>query len=250
MKNSSFSGLQGGRDSVSELPVGGFLKQSFNDYPGRVSAVIFTRGCNFRCVYCHNPELVLPNKLARSKPLSREEIFSWLSMNKVLLDAVVITGGEPTLHAGLPECIRQIKALGLEVKLDTNGTNPEMLEQLIRDSLVDYVAIDVKTVLDYRKYFSLCGGSVTQETVKAVRRSLCLLHESGMDSEARTTLLGSHHTWEDVTELIRLIELRFFLQECNTSKTLQVIAEKGFSRKEIAELLETIEPKRKNVCLR
>ena len=250
MKNSSFSGLQGNRDGVLELPVGGFLKQSFNDYPGRVSAVIFTRGCNFRCVYCHNPELVLPDKLALSKPLSRKEIFSWISMNRALLDAVVITGGEPTLHAGLPECLRQIKVLGLEVKLDTNGTNPEMLERLIHDALVDYVAMDVKTVLDNRKYALLCGVPVTERTIADVRRSLCLLHESGVDSEVRTTLLGSHHSREDVLELIGLIDLPFFLQECNPSKTLQNVAEKGFGRKEIAKLVESSEPKKENVCLR
>lgn len=250
MKNNSFSGLQGNRAGVLDLPVGGFLKQSFNDYPGRVSAVIFTRGCNFRCVYCHNPELVLPDRLAGSKQLSQERIFSWLSMNRALLDAVVITGGEPTLHAGLPECIRIIRALGLEVKLDTNGTNPEMLELLIQDALVDYVAMDVKTVPDHRKYAAVCGVPVAERTIENIRRSLYLLHGSGVDSEVRTTLLGSYHSREDIIELIGLIKLPFFLQEFDSSKTLQNLAEKSFGRKEIEKLVEISEPKKRNVCLR
>lgn len=242
--------MQGFGSSVPGIPVGGFLKQSFNDYPGRVSAVIFTRGCNFRCVYCHNPELVLPDRLAGSKPLSQERIFSWLSMNRALLDAVVITGGEPTLHAGLPEYIKEIRTEGLEVKLDTNGTNPEMLELLIQDALLDYIAMDVKTVLDNRKYAAVCGVPVAEKTIENIRRSLCLLHESGVDSEVRTTLLGSHHSREDVIELVGLIELPFFLQECNPSKTLQSLAENRFGRKEIEELVENSEPKKRNVCLR
>ncbi len=234
----------------SRLPIGGFLKQSFNDYPGKVSAVVFTRGCNFRCVYCHNPELVLPKLFAGKDPLSHESVAGWISLNRALLDAVVITGGEPTLHTELPAWIAGIKALGLEVKLDTNGTNPGMLERLIGEKLVDYIAMDLKTVLDYRKYAALCGNCVTGQTIEDIRRSLILLHDSGVSCEVRTTLLVSHHSCDDVLELVRSTALPFFLQECNTAKTLCALAEKGPVRQEIAELLETIEPNRSNVCLR
>ncbi len=242
--------MQGFGNSVPDFSVGGFLKQSFNDYPGKVSAVIFTRGCNFRCVYCHNSELVLPESIAGSKPLSQEWMFSWLLKNRALLDAVVITGGEPTLHAGLRECLSRVRMLGLEVKLDTNGTNPDMLELLIQEALVDYVAMDVKTVLDRQKYALLCGVPVSEKIIGAVRRSLRLLHESGIDSEVRTTLLGSHHSREDVVELIGLTDLPFFLQECDSSRTLQNVAVDGLGRKEIEELVEISEPKKRNVCLR
>ncbi len=235
---------------VYRLPIGGLLKQSLNDYPGRVSAVMFTRGCNFRCVYCHNPELVLPDRLVDSRPLANEAVFAWLSLNRGLLDAVVITGGEPTLHSGLPDCIRRIKSLGLEVKLDTNGTHPEMLGTLIREGLVDYIAMDLKSVPDYRKYAALCGGLVTERTIEAILQSLVLLHESGVRCEVRTTLLGSHHTGNDVARLVRMVHVPYFLQECNPEKTLRNVAKKGFTGKEFEKLIESLEQKRGNVCLR
>lgn len=247
--NNAFQQSEAGKHHI-RLPIGGFLKQSFSDYPGKIAAVLFTRGCNFRCVYCHNPELVLPDLLQRSKPLEVKRVLAWLSSNSSLLDAVVITGGEPTMHPSLPEFIRQIKLLGLEVKLDTNGTNPQMLEMLMGHKLVDYVAMDIKSVLDYPKYASVCGERFTETMLGNIKRSLALLHEVVIDCEIRTTLLGSHHTEKDIAELVRLVRIPYFLQECNSLKTLQVIVGKRFSRKEIAELIESLEPKGGNVCLR
>jgi pyruvate formate lyase activating enzyme len=245
-------GLQqqaGGKEDF-RLPIGGFLKQSFSDFPGRVAAVLFTRGCNFRCIYCHNPELVLPDLLRHSKPYEVKGILEWLSSNRSLLDAVVITGGEPTMHPSLPDFIRQIKSLGLEVKLDTNGTNPQMLEMLMSDKIVDYIAMDIKNVLDHRKYASVCGVGFSETMLADVTRSLTLLHDAVIDCEIRTTLLGSHHSENDIAELVRLVRIPYFLQECNSSKTLQAIAPKRWGRKEIAELMESLEPKVGNVCLR
>ena len=118
------------------------------DYPGKIASVVFTQGCNFSCPYCHNRELipVSPGSFP-SAP-----VFSHLEKNRLLLDGVVITGGEPTLHSGLPDFIKAVRDLGLAVKLDTNGTNPKMLEILIRQDLVDYIAMDVKSSMDSERY--------------------------------------------------------------------------------------------------
>ncbi|MCG8341235.1 MAG: anaerobic ribonucleoside-triphosphate reductase activating protein [Chlorobiales bacterium] len=239
---------QGTGEGVSRFPVGGFLPQSLNDYPGRVSAVIFTRGCNFRCVYCHNPELVLPERLSGSEPISHEWIFSKLSSNRELLDAVVITGGEPTLHDSLPDFAARVKDLGLEVKLDTNGANPRMLEKLMHEELVDYIAMDLKAALDCGKYSLVCGCVVTDKMIENILRSLRLLHEAGLSCEVRATVHSRYHTKEDITGLVRLVRIPFFLQICNSEKTLRSVDKNLYTAAEISRIIESIEPNGKNNC--
>ncbi len=116
------------------MKIGGFQKFSLIDYPGKIAAVIFTQGCNFRCPYCHNPELVLPELFEKEIPF--KEIMEFLKFRKEKLDGVVVTGGEPTLQADLSEVIRDIKNLGYSIKLDTNGTNPEVIKELIDEKLL------------------------------------------------------------------------------------------------------------------
>ena len=129
------------------MRIGAFLKQSLIDWEGRVSAVIFTKGCNFRCGYCHNPYLVLPELLRQTQDIEEHEVLDFLDRRKNWLDGVVISGGEPTLHEDLIPFIQKIKALGLPVKLDTNGSHPEVLEQLIGGKWIDAVAMDIKSAL-------------------------------------------------------------------------------------------------------
>ncbi|HEC86320.1 MAG TPA: anaerobic ribonucleoside-triphosphate reductase activating protein, partial [Thermoplasmatales archaeon] len=126
--------------------IGGFQRFSLIDYPGKICAIIFTQGCNFRCPYCHNPELVNPKLF--QEPIDENDIFRFLEMRKGKLDAVEITGGEPTLQPDLIEFMRKIKAMGFLIKLDTNGTNPEVVEKIIKNKLVDYIAMDVKAPLE------------------------------------------------------------------------------------------------------
>lgn len=132
------------------IRIGGLVKQSFVDWDGVLSAVVFTKGCNFRCSYCHNPALVVPALMRERPDVAESEVFDYLARRRGWLDGVVVTGGEPTLHAGLPAFLERVKALGYRVKLDTNGTNPEMLRQLIASGAVDFVAMDIK-------HFSGCG---------------------------------------------------------------------------------------------
>ena len=139
--------------------IGGLQKISLLDYPGHISAIIFTQGCNFRCPFCYNPMLVEPAGSGKSKYLEKikqkdyptieeDNLFAFLKKRQGKLDAVVITGGEPTIHRDLPNFLNKIKKLDYKIKLDTNGTNPLLLQQLIKKKLVDYIAMDIKSSFD------------------------------------------------------------------------------------------------------
>lgn len=174
------------------IRIGGLVKQSFVDWDGVLSAVVFTKGCNFRCSYCHNPALVVPALMRERPDVAESEVFDYLARRRGWLDGVVVTGGEPTLHAGLPAFLERVKALGYRVKLDTNGTNPEMLRQLIASGAVDFVAMDIKHFPDAEHY-----GAVTllsQAMMDNVLRSIGILRRGGTEYELRTTLLPGIHT--------------------------------------------------------
>lgn len=174
------------------IRIGGVVKQSLVDWDGLLAAVVFTKGCNFRCGYCHNPALVVPSLMDGRPDLEVGEVLDYLSGRRGWLDGVVVTGGEPTLHAGLPAFIGRVKALGYRVKLDTNGTNPVMLDRLLTSGVVDFVAMDVKHLPDAEHY-----GAVTplsQAMMDNVLRSIGILRRSGVEYELRTTLLPGVHT--------------------------------------------------------
>ncbi|MDD5269951.1 MAG: anaerobic ribonucleoside-triphosphate reductase activating protein [Candidatus Omnitrophica bacterium] len=160
------------------MKIGGLVKCSFIDYPGKISAVIFTQGCNFRCPYCHNPQLVYPGMF--EKPIPFTHVYDFLRERRGLLDAVVFCGGEPTLQADLPEKIRAVKALGYFVKIDTNGSRPDVLAEIL--PYLDYIAMDVKAPFG-PAYSSVCGVSVDDYEI---RRSMLLIRASGIPYEFRT----------------------------------------------------------------
>lgn len=176
--------------------IGGFVKNSFVDYPGLISSVIFTVGCNFRCWYCHNSHLFEK----KENNIKEEEIFKFLSSHKTFIDAVVISGGEPTLQHDLIEFIAKIKKLGYKVKLDTNGTNFDILKALIEAKLVDYVAMDIKAPLE--KYQTIVGKHCFIDSVK---QSINLLLNSDIESEFRTTF-SPDLTLEDIEEICKMIK--------------------------------------------
>jgi len=142
--------------------IGGFQKFSLIDYPGKICAIIFTRGCNFRCRYCHNPELVIPEKYAPEISLS--EIYDFLENRRGKLDAVSITGGEPTLQPDLIKTMKKIKDMGFLIKLDSNGSHPEVLEEVVNKKLADYLAMDVKAPL--KDYAKIVGRYIPPEKLK------------------------------------------------------------------------------------
>ena len=170
------------------MRIGGFVKQSLIDWEGVLSAVVFTKGCNFRCDYCHNPSLVLPSLTDHLPHLSETAIFDYLRRRREWIEGVVVTGGEPTLHPGLTGFLERVKRLGYRIKLDTNGTNTELLSALIDMGLVDCVAMDIKTIPD-REHYAKIYPAVTDRQMDNVQRSIDLLRKSGIDSRFRTPLI-------------------------------------------------------------
>ena len=210
------------------MKICGLNKTTLLDYPGCVSATIFVGGCNFRCPFCHNGDLVLcSNELPEYR---EEEVFSFLEKRKNVLEGVCVTGGEPTLYREMPEFIKKIKALGYKVKLDTNGSNPKMLRELVKEKLVDYVAMDIKAPIYH--YDKVCGVLVDVEKIK---ESVDFLKEKNVPYEFRTTVVRELHSKEDVIEIGKWISgaENYYLQSYQeTDKNLS----KGFMPMEETEL--------------
>ncbi len=178
------------------MRIGGLLKWSLIDYPGKVAAVVFTQGCPFRCPYCHNPELVIP--AAYEAPLDAAEVMRFLDRRRGRLEGVVVTGGEPTVQPGLAAFLERIRALGYPVKLDTNGCRPEVLRALIARRLVQFIAMDVKAPWDI--YPRLSG--VPTDT-SALRESVGIIAASGLPHQFRTTVVKAFLTPDDVAAVRR-----------------------------------------------
>lgn len=202
------------------MRIGAFLHQSFIDWDGRAAAVVFLRGCNFRCRYCHNPSLVIPELMAPEEDVPYENVMDFLRSRSEWLDGVVITGGEPTIHKELPEFLREIKGLGLAVKLDTNGTNPYMVEELIRDRLVDCIAMDVKTIPSVAFYEEI-SGNILPLHIWLIKRTVEVLQASSMEVCFRMTVIPGIHTEEIISRVRKLLEPKTLsLQEFRNSVTV------------------------------
>jgi pyruvate formate lyase activating enzyme len=180
------------------MEIKGFLDVSFVDWDGKISAVIFLPNCNFRCPFCHNFNLVSNPEKAETIPF--EQVKSQLERNKDWVDGVCITGGEPTLHGELPELCSRIKKMGFQVKVDTNGTNPTLLKELLKKGLVDYVAMDIKAPLTVQKYSEACGVNV-EKLLDNVKESIEALMESNIDYEFRTTVVPTLHDLDGIKQI-------------------------------------------------
>lgn len=179
------------------MNIQGFTKTTLLDYPGKVAATIFLGGCNFRCPFCHNASLVLSPE--QTPPYSLEDILRTLKKRRRVLDGVCISGGEPTLDANLPALCKCIKDLGYSIKLDTNGTNPDLLEELAEAHLIDYAAMDIKTSL--QNYPLLTG--VSRPDIDKIRQSAQWLLAGPIPFEFRTTVVRELHSDEDFIEISR-----------------------------------------------
>lgn len=210
--------------------IGGLQKTSLLDFPEKIAAIVFTVGCNFRCGYCHNPELI-------TGEAKIEEVFEFLKTRQGKLDGVVITGGEPCLQKDLPEFIKQVKELGFAVKLDTNGSFPEMLEKVLSD--LDYVAMDIKAPLE--KYSQIVNVDV--DTSK-ILKSIEVLKNGGVDYEFRTTVVKSQLSFEDFEKIGQLIQgaPRYYLQRFEASKILDksLENEKTYSTEEFKRIIDIL----------
>ncbi|MDD2745676.1 MAG: anaerobic ribonucleoside-triphosphate reductase activating protein [Candidatus Gracilibacteria bacterium] len=216
--------------------ISGIKTTTLLDYPGKVAAIIYTLGCNFRCGFCHNPEFVLPDEVRKQKDdvISEEAFFRFLETRKNFLEGVVICGGEPTIHQDLPEFASKIKNLGYLVKLDTNGSHPRMLQTMLVQQLVDYVAMDIKAPIE--RYTSLVG--VSHDT-NAYRESIRLLLTSDIDYEFRSTVIQGWHTEVDIREMAQDIAgaKKYFLQNYRPNQTLDPnFSGSSFTSEELIQL--------------
>jgi len=191
------------------MRIGGLQKTTLIDYPGRVAATVFLMSCNFRCPWCYSPELVLPKKIKNQPKISEKDFFDFLKERKGLLDGVCITGGEPTINKDLPDFIKKIKKLGYLVKIDTNGSAPQMLKNLIEEKLIDYVAMDIKAPRE--KYEEVAGRKIN---INNIEKNIKILKESIIDHEFRTTVVPTIHSKEDIIKIANWIgpAKKYYLQ--------------------------------------
>lgn len=199
------------------MKVTGIQKLTLLDYPGVVACTVFTAGCNFRCPFCHNAMLVLPEQID-DECLTDDEVFGFLKKRRGVLDGVAVTGGEPLLHADMPEFLASVKELGYKIKLDTNGSNPELLSEIVKNKLVDRVAMDIKNAPE--EYARTIG--LKSFDIAPVERSKEMLLRGDIDYEFRTTVVKGIHTKESLIGAAKWIEgaKEYYLQQFKDSGNL------------------------------
>jgi len=221
--------------------IGGLQKLTLIDYPGKIAATVFFIGCDFRCPFCYSPELVLPEKIKKQPRISEKEFFEFLKEKKGLLEGIVLCGGEPTINSDLPKFIKKIKKNGYAVKLDTNGSFPEMLRYLIDKKLIDYVALDIKAPRE--KYENVTGG---RANVKYIERTVSFLKENKIDYEFRTTVVPAFLKKEDILKIAQWISgaKKYYLQNFRPEKTLDPKFEKikPYTQEYLLEIQKAISP--------
>jgi pyruvate formate lyase activating enzyme len=219
------------------MKIGYVQKTSFIDYPGKISAVIFTQGCNFHCPYCHNPELVDTSRYGDTVDMG--DVYEFLEKRRGKLDAVVISGGEPTLQPGLTDFLQKVKTMGYLVKLDTNGSRPNIIQEAISEKVLDYIAMDIKA--PWEKY-SLVAGSLVNIT--HIKESIAVLMASDIDYEFRTTIVNTLLHPGDIMNIAKMIPgaRLYVLQKFVSSKHVDqtYINKSSFSDKEMENLITVL----------
>jgi len=220
--------------------IGGLQKVSLIDYPGHVAATVFCAGCNFSCPFCHNPELVKIGSDRFAMFLTENEVLEFLKTRQGMLEGVCVTGGEPVLQADLADFLKKIKELGFLVKLDTNGSRPEVLKDLIKQGLLDYIAMDIKGPLE--KYSKIVGADISLENI----------HESTeitrgfSEYEFRTTVVPALHEKDDFLSIARWLDgsKKYFLQQFRPEKTLDLVYStiKPYPDEKLAEFANMMRP--------
>jgi len=219
------------------IDIRGFIETSFLDWDGKITSVVFVPNCDFRCPFCRNSSLI--KKIESLPPLDSAVIDEFLSSRQKFIDGVVITGGEPTLQPDLPGYIDHIKSMGFLVKLDTNGSNPKMLGELISRNQLDYVAMDIKAPLDER-YYKVAAANVDLNKIK---ESIKILIDSGIEYEFRTTVCPAFHNEKDIEDIARVISgaKRYVLQQFVPKDTLDPEFEKikPYTKEQLTEIAKT-----------
>ena len=213
-------------------------KLTLLDYPQKMAATVFTYGCNLRCPFCHNALLVTEES---EGGITAEEVLSFLSKRKGMLEGVCVTGGEPLLQPDIEDFLKAIKDMGFSVKLDTNGTFPKKLKDLVRKGLVDYVAMDIKNC---REKYALTSGKLAMN-LSAIDESIRFLLSGEIDAEFRTTVVKNFHTLEDILKITDWISGcdRYFLQQFVDSGNLIDQNLAGYSDKELTNIYKQVKRK-------
>lgn len=219
------------------MNVGGLQKLTLLDFPGKVACTVFTVGCNLRCPFCHNASLVTHPQDAGY--VTDDELYSFLKKRVGILDGICVSGGEPTMQKDLPEFLEKLKDLGYAIKLDTNGTSPKILSSLIRDCLVDYVALDIKNSPE--KYALTCGNI---DLFDKISQSISILLSGKVDYEFRTTVVKGYHEVRDFESIGRFIAgaKRYYLQSFVDSGDLIKKDSDGLSKETMLEMLKAVKP--------
>jgi pyruvate formate lyase activating enzyme len=228
--------------SKKDFQIGGFQKLTLLDYPGYVSAIVFTNGCNMRCPFCHNYELV-ENDIQLDDLISPNEVMDYLIKRGKVLDGVIITGGEPTIQRGLKDFILEIKKnTNLSIKLDTNGLNPDVLEKLLDDKLIDYVAMDVKA--NYELYPEITR--IKNINIEKIKKSIQIIKTKAPNYEFRTTVIKGFHNLDNLKDIINIIgsDSNYYLQKFIVSENVPVKSLGEYSDNEMLEMKEAL----KNYC--
>jgi pyruvate formate lyase activating enzyme len=233
------------------LRISGLERSSLLDYPGKISAIIFTHGCNLRCPYCHNPELVI-EKFNKDKSFSEEYVLNFLKSRKGKLDALVITGGEPLVQSDLLPFIKKVKDMGFLIKLDSNGTFPDKLKDFIETGLINYIAMDVKSPKTEYKYAT---NSMIPRIGEKIEKSIKIIMNSGLDYEFRTTYVKSLHSLKSAEEIGKMIKgaKNYYIQNFRPGKTLDPTfstKENSFTTKELEQIKRIVEKYVENVQIR
>ena len=234
--------------SKKDFQIGGYQKLTLLDYPGKVAAMVFTIGCNMRCPFCHNYELV--EDIDKIEELfDPQEVLDYLKKRKGVLDGLVITGGEPTLQRGLKDFIKEVKEeTGLLIKLDSNGLNPSILKELIDEKLVDYVAMDIKN--DFENYGTITG--IANISTDKIKESIKILEEGKVEYEFRTTVIRDFHSIDKLKNIINFIsnDSNYFLQQFIISENVPNKNLKYYTDEELINIGEELKAIHPNIKIR
>ncbi len=227
------------------MTINGMQKLTLLDYPGNVACLIFTQGCNFRCPFCHNSGLLDMNN--NCEKIDEKEVFKYLEKRRGLLDGVCISGGEPLLQKDIVDFIRKVKDLGYKVKLDTNGSSPKKLKQLIEDGLIDYVAMDIKNdFLNYDKTAGMCTN------IDNIKKSIEIIENSNIEYEFRTTIVKQFHDVRKLEKIIQYIgpNARYYIQNYQDCSSVLQRGLNGFDNEELLNIKNTLGVKYPNLVVR
>lgn len=227
------------------MTINGFQKLTLLDYPDNVACLIFTQGCNFKCPFCHNSSLL---DLNHDGEISESEVMAYLEKRKKILDGVCISGGEPLMQKDIKSFIKKVKAKGLKVKLDTNGSSPKELKELIDEGLIDYVAMDIKN--DFSKYESTSG--IMKINTEKIKESIDILEKSNIKYEFRTTIVKELHSIDCLKHICEYIgpNAKYYLQNYQDSENVLQKGLHSFSDNELKEMLTMLKQQFPNVNVR